>query len=457
MTLPKVMSEVASLGQFLLGLMADVKPVSPADLLFDETNPRLSQPSMGQRGALRALATLLDRKLLKLAEDIVTYGVDPGSLPIVVSADKDANRYIVLDGNRRLAALKSLENPESISGAVQPTTLEELRNLSRRYQSSPVETVRCLVVKTKEEANHWIELRHQGQKEGAGVLPWGADESSRWRARSGKVEFHTQALNFLEDSGSLSAGKRSGKWTTTFKRLIGTPEVRAKLGIGLNEGELQILGDTSRVAKALMYVVDDIVAGKTTSRTISSKEDRVKYAKNLPTNVVVPPASPAQAKATSRPAKKVKKLKPVRAKARDILIPDDCILKVVDARCAEIETELRTLSLDSYPNAISVLFRVFVELSTDVHITKKKLTGVSADNSLNKKIESVLSDLLSHKKLTKQQATPVRRACQKDSFLAPSILMMHGYVHNQHIFPAPSDLRAHWNNLQPFVSAIWSP
>jgi hypothetical protein len=57
--------------------MPDVKLVSPADLLFDAENPRKAQPSVGQRELWRSLASLLDRKLLRLAEDIVEYGIDP--------------------------------------------------------------------------------------------------------------------------------------------------------------------------------------------------------------------------------------------------------------------------------------------------------------------------------------------------------------------------------------------
>src|SRR5438552_5600127 len=120
--------------------MAEMINLTLADLLIDAQNPRLPNPNEGQREALRALAEHLKRKLIVLAEDILEWGTNPGDPPYVIPLHDDRKRYLVLEGNRRLAALKALENPEPLSGAVDPKLFAEFRELSKRYQSSPIES-----------------------------------------------------------------------------------------------------------------------------------------------------------------------------------------------------------------------------------------------------------------------------------------------------------------------------
>jgi hypothetical protein len=444
--------------------MAETTPISLADLLVDTENPRLPQPNLGQRDAMRALARHLPKKLITLARDIVKHGPSPSELPIVMPFNDDLNRYVVLEGNRRFVTLKALENPDSFLGVLESSLLTELRALSKEYQEAPVESLMCYVVNDRDEAQHWIELRHTGQNDGAGIVPWGSDDAARFRARTGSFAIHTQALNFLESNGHLTPEQRRNVPSTSFLRLLGTPYVRDKLGLKVHEGRLWLLGDEKRVAKALLYVIDDLVSGRVGTRQIYTKKQRVKYANSIPANIVVTPgvagAEAKGAQGAKAKAKQAAAVKAKRLKTRDMLIPRDCPLSITDLRLREIEAELRKLSLTRYPNAVGVMFRVFIELCIDTYMTRQGLPtkdNKGFDLSLMKKLVATATDLENKQKLTKQQTKPVHRAAAKDSFLAPSATVMNQYVHNPYFFPAPGDLRAHWNSLQPFMIAICSP
>jgi hypothetical protein len=439
--------------------MPETIPIGPADLLIDEQNPRISEPNAGQHKALQVLAEHLGTKLQTLAADIVSNGLDPSNMPIVMSVAGTPLRYVVLEGNRRLAALRALENPESLVGAVSSQVLKQIRALSRSYQDNPVETIPCAVMNNREEARHWIELRHTGENAGAGIVPWGSDEAARFRARTGAPEIHSQALDFLQRRGDLSPDVRRNVPATSLKRLMETPDVRAKLGVELQKGMLHLLADESRIAKALMYVVNDLVTKKTKVGQIYTKGQRQEYAEKLPADIVVTPtvkSGQGKAAETTGAGDRAKPRKTKKTgRKRDKLIPKDCVLNIPSGRINDMEDELRKLSLEDHTNAVSVLFRVFIELSVDAYINGHTLS-LTENNSLRKKMDGVAADLQARQKLTPQQAKPVKRACQNDSFLAPSVLLMHQYVHNQYVFPAPSDLRANWDSLQPFIAAMWT-
>ncbi len=442
--------------------MPETIPIRPVDLLIDEENPRLSEPNAGQHEVQRALAKHLGKKLTALAVDIVNFGLNPSDLPIVMPHPSNPARYVVLEGNRRLAALRALENPELLTNAVSRGVLTEIRKLSKEYQQNPIDDVICTVVKDREEARHWVELKHTGLNEGAGLFPWGSDEIARWQARHGKPpQPHTQALDFLQGRGDLTAEQRRKLPATSLKRLIETPEVREKLGLELQNGTLYLLADTARIAKALMYVVNDLASGRKVVGDIYKKSDRVKYARELPTAVVVTATAKsgdgvaittgeksAKPKSGSKTAKTARK--------RDKLIPKECFLSIPKGRINDIEGELRILKLSDHTNAVSVLFRVFIELSVDAYIMSNPL-GITENDKLHIKLEKVATDLARRTKLNRQQAKAVRHASMKDSFLDPGVTLLNAYVHNQYVFPSVGDLRIHWDKLQPFIAAIWSP
>lgn len=447
--------------------MAELKTIRPMDLLLDQENPRLGRPNEGQRDAMRAIASVQGgRKLVALARDIVeSGGLNPTELLIAMPFEDDEYRHIVLEGNRRVVAVKALENPEAVSGAVDSTVLSELRSLSKRYLDNPIEGVPCWVVKGRDDSRHWIELRHTGENDGAGVVKWSSDDVSRFRARNATPAPHFQALNWLESRGDLSPEQRSKVKSTSFKRFLDDKVARERMGVEVVGGEVRLLADEKSVAKLMTQVAKDLATKKIKTRDIYNQADRLKYLEGLPKSLGVTrtldagngtPINASEDDGTSERKESVKKGSPKPNTPRDRLIPRDCTLKVTDARIKAIETELRKLSLKEFTNSVGVLFRVFLELSVDDYVVTKKLAE-TPDSTLARKLEAAADDLIQRLKLTKYQATPVRRACAKDSFLAPSITLFHKYVHCQQMFPTPSDLRANWDSLQPFITAIWSP
>jgi len=437
--------------------MADERSIRVADLLVDEQNPRLPQPNTGQRVALRAIASHQDRKLLRLADDIVQNGINPSELFMVTPTKDNPPRYMVLEGNRRLCALKGLESPDVLSGAVPTATLTALKKLSALYLENPVDVVRCLIYKNRDEAKHWLSLRHTGENDGAGVVPWGPDEKSRFRNRAlGESEAWREALDFLEAVGQLTHEVREKLHTSTFKRLVDTPAVREKLGIRVEKKQLLIAGDKSRVARVLAWVVRDLIDRQVSVGDLYKLEQRKRYAKKIPKTLAVKPEGSGVPPGSAKSARSGKRKPAARRRpTRDFLIPSDCVLQVYDARTKEIEGELRRLSLQSYTNAVAVLFRVFAELSVDWYI-KDQALPLSANPKLGEKLRVVGEHLLQRKRIDSQQIKPVRQAAQQGSYMGASITLMNNYVHNAAMFPAAGDLRSHWNSLQPFFAAIWS-
>ena len=440
--------------------MLEIQAIVPANLLIDEQNPRIAIPNEGQHKALQSLAEHLKSKLSALASHIVAHGINPSDLPIVMPVPNRPGFYIVLEGNRRIAALRAMETPEAIRGVVPARVLKRIRDLSKDYLQNPVESINCVVVQDRDEARPWIKLRHTGQNAGAGTVSWEPDEAHRFDARTGKPKISFQALEFLQERGDLSTDLRQKLPFTSFRRLLGTPAVRSRLGVEVDKGVLYLLADPKRVSKAFMYVIRDLANKNIKVKDIYDERQRAAYAAKLPRGVAVKSTvqsgqgTPASASVGDVSPTKASKARTPRK--RDRLIPGDCVLDIPSGRISDIEVELQKLSLDNYTNAVSVLFRVFVELSVDTYIDDEQPAGVTSDDKLRKKIEGVSIDLQAKKKLNKQQARAIRSANVENSFLAPGVATMHDYVHNLYVFPAPTDLRQHWNSLQPFMKAIWT-
>ncbi|MCZ7467307.1 hypothetical protein [Rhizobium rhizogenes] len=475
------------------------------DLRLDIKNPRIAEAT-SQRDALQKIVTDQDIKLVALAESIVEDGLNPMDRFLVIPSEDEPNKYIVLEGNRRLAALKILRNPAVLTGMqVRVSVKKRFEELAGTFDSDDFFNADCFDIEAREDAAMWINQRHTGENDGRGIVDWSGVASARFRGNDPAL----QALDFvtlrsdLTEEENAKIAKRFP--ITTLDRLLSTPAVRAIIGVEIKNGKLLSGLPFAELIKPLQRMVRDLASGTITVTNLKRQPQMVVYASSLgsdlpdltsasssvlPIEDILPPTpsgtsgvnntnntagansgqgghagrgsagsgasnGAGSSSAASNPG--AKKKSPSRGPA---LIPRTCVLRVTNTKVAEVTKELRGLPVKTYPHAISVLFRVFLELSVDEYLKRHSINpmvtvtgGRVTDKKLAKKVEEAVQHMVSAGAPAKELSGITKALSDKHNPLHPDTL--HAYVHNAFFSPTERDLTVSWDNAQPFFERLW--
>ena len=443
-----------------------------ARLLFDQKNPRLPVAAASQQDAALSLTKVMKPKqLLALAGHIVKHGVDPLHPICVVPTGDEEKRYTVYEGNRRLLALKALDTPALVSAVLTQAELARLVRLSKSFQKMPVESLRAVLAESVDEVIEWLNLRHTGLSDGAGLSEWGPDEKERFRVRylnAQRTEVG-QVIDFLEREGLLKRLGEDGpaKFQSNLQRLLSTPEARQALGLDYRKGVVVALYPKDEVAKAVGHVVDLFITEKMAVKDIYHADDRKQFVKELPASVRPDPtrrlAAPVELDKVSMgvsgpamptlPAVPTKRHQKRADRPRTTVIPRDVDLDIDDPRLNKIYIELKGLNVEDFSNSAAVLLRVFLELNVDRYVDSNKLmTAKDVSNaSLAKKLKSCADHLHSSGKIPDQLRKEMARMADNDAYFGASLFTFNQWVHNPFSMPKPSELYTSWDGVQPFV------
>ena len=114
------------------------------DLLLDLENPR-SGMLTGQAETLEAIIKLNGQHFRNMMLSIKENDLDPGDSFYVIVDGEDENSYVVVDGNRRLAALKVLNNPDLLDGSKLGDSVKtRIRDAAGSF--APIEPISCVVL-----------------------------------------------------------------------------------------------------------------------------------------------------------------------------------------------------------------------------------------------------------------------------------------------------------------------
>lgn len=138
-------------------------------LHFDPLNPRLPSDKRGKDDSFIFPWMLKEADLLELMTSIATTGYSSAE-PLLVTKNMQGDGYIVVEGNRRLAALKLLQNPE-----LAPLRKKSVAEIAGKSCITHDTKIPVLIYNTRDEILDYLGYRHI-----TGTKAWGPRQKAEY-------------------------------------------------------------------------------------------------------------------------------------------------------------------------------------------------------------------------------------------------------------------------------------
>lgn len=256
------------------------EPIEVDRIFLYEENPR-HEPIETQEEIIEHLCK--DEQVFNLARNISEAGPNPlvlvGLVQIPGSGASSTKKvYQVWEGNRRICAIKLLNDPD----LAPPHLRKDFARLSSESGHVPIKRLPAVVFDDHDDLKYWMGIIHNGPQTGIGLLDWDAPQKAR-HFGSSRNRVALAVLDAAEDLGFISKEERQGKLTTA-QRFLNSSVVREALGIDTsNPEDVTYNRPLEHFKKQLSRFIDDLKDGdKITSRYNRSQVDA--YGRKLASN-----------------------------------------------------------------------------------------------------------------------------------------------------------------------------
>jgi len=242
-------------------------------IFLDPENPR-HEPCETQGEIIEFLCQ--NENIYQLAKDIREHGLNPLELFALIPDDEglddDKETFFVAEGNRRICALKLLDDPE-----LAPSKYRKVFEAASEGWEG-ISTLSCVFFEDRKAVDLWLRRIHDGEQGGIGRRKWNADQSAR-HSGDKKNKVALAVLDYAEENQLISGEDRKGKLTTV-QRYFVNQEVREAMGIDVSNPD-KVYRNRSRKDFDLLLTkfLDDLLKGEVHSR--SKKADIQAYAREI--------------------------------------------------------------------------------------------------------------------------------------------------------------------------------
>lgn len=466
------------------------KDVSVASLSLDPLNPRIAEAdeNLSQRKLIEYL--LEYDQVYELAKDIVEKGYFPTEALIgVVIEDKK----IILEGNRRLTALKLLVNPDSAPQSYK----KKFRGLSDRVDLSLIKKVRVVFAPSREAAAPMILAKHTSTQ----VKSWSPimqakfykqllddgisvkELSAQYSITPSQIKSFLQvyvmymvacSLDLPEEIKDRVHDSREFP-VSTLNRIISQPGTQKFLGIEFDEDNL-LVGKVKQeeFKKGYAKIVTDIATGTVDSRTHNKADSISKYISELDEDSkpnlrrkgtftyhsLTGDPEPQKVKAATSAKKSIKSTRTSQS-----VIPIGVKCQLNDRRINNVFNELKKLKVATHPNSSGIMLRVLLEMCVGYYLEQAGLlNGLLAKHRTGNRpkgndwaptLKQMLGYLLSSDvqiDITPLTVKAIGRLLNDTNIFSADTLDF--YVHNRRYSPTEEQLRAFWDSLSEVFDLI---
>lgn len=452
-----------------------VKNLAVSKILLDPRNARI-RAGHDQADCVHRILRKEDQ-VIALAQDIAENGLT--TMPILVSPAADRGTYVVRDGNRRVTALKLLNDPARWSPDARLKA--KFVAIRERFPGGILSEIDVLSSTNEEAITREVLARHSGAMGGVGQLDWSAFLRTVYLVshqlpveykRPGQYAFWAEDHDIeLDDEFPISSLQR-----------FFSKENLSRLGFDIDANDELVPNIRVDVVKKMAAtILGDFGSSRVKVADVFKPADAAEYISKVqqmhglldqpPAAPPAPPASPAPSPSpspgtpptpgapapgpapglapgpTPAPTPRQSPSDRTRIFGRSppgIAVPD------TERKAATIVTELRKMDLDETPFAAGMLLRALIEISEEYYRKRNRLD----DRKLAKNVRRSAEHMRDRGMLTPMECDiTVRTSNNDESLIQIETLqkMMHRDTHHL----SKQFVNTFWDNIGPFVRACW--
>jgi hypothetical protein len=444
-----------------------------SELKFDQKNYRTG-PQPTQRAALLAIIDDQKQLLANLAKDLLDVGPSPGE-PVWVTRERGA--YVVIEGNRRLAALKLLETPALADGTI---VEEKFRAMAKKFAARPIRELEACVFSSRKEIQPWQRRRHMTAQSGVGLQRWKPMAKALADRDHGEDAPRSLVIvEYLQDDSDEWAAIEQGldsRWTTV-DRVLNTKGLSETLGIRIDTKKNAVTfenGDEGAGKKLLRKILSAMAGPSFDFAQVERVENRNEFLGNFASSAVKAVQGSGRDRAarastggkSAATAAATKRAKAATNQAtRATLAPKNGprTFQVDGIRLSSLYKECREISLQQHGNAAALLLRVFIELSSEAYLMEKGVplpssaskTGKTKWDDIGIALAMKIASVADHLDPSKRGKNFQQARLALNSGNSPSsVATLHGYFHNQQLQPDAILIRDAWDAWEMYLREL---